>query len=178
MYAMNQMRLLHMSRSLWASASLSKHSVRLIQDTLRDLIKPDNTALYAYHYFKQLKQIPDNPILTKEYRQLPDDSQFIDKHYQELVQYRDQLCGVGGRYEDLSDVSELFLKLSKLHPGRDKSAPDPNNSLRKMQVDRFDQFVEDLTHTMKLTGGHLYILDLLIYNREVFEHCERTHNRL
>lgn len=169
-----------------AKSDTSKESEDLITKTKLDILKPENSATYAYKYFKQLLA-PDNknPIVTKEYKQLPDDSQFIDKHYDELVKYRDMICGVGGRFGSLSNASELFLRLSKVHPknlnGDDvklgsKPAMEMKDTFVAIQVEKFDQLVIDLMNTLKLNGGHLFVLDLLIYNKQVFDHCEKTHH--
>lgn len=182
-------RSLHTSPSCYAKSSNSKESVELITKAQLDQLKPENSATYAYKYFDELSN-HENPILTSEYKQLPDDSQFIDKHYNELIKYRDLICGVGGQFGEISDVPELFLRLSKVHPRQISSAASEatqNDAIKgsakemkdtflQMQVEQFDQFVIDLMNTLKLNGGHLFVLDLLIYNKQVFDHCEKTHH--
>lgn len=179
-------RAIHTTYIRHAKSDTSKQSEDLITKIKLDILKPENSAIYAYKYFKQLLA-PDNnnPIVTKEYKQLPDDSQFIDKHYHELVKYRDMICGVGGRFESLSNASELFLRLSEVHPknlnGEDtklasKPAREMKDTFEAIQVEKFDQLVIDLMNTLKLNGGHLFVLDLLIYNKQVFDHCEKTHH--
>lgn len=170
-------RCLHTASILLAKSSQSAGDADLVLQAARKAQRPKNSALFAYRYFEQLKQ-SKNPILTEEYKQLPDDSQFIDKHYVELVKYRDLICGVGGKYDDLGDVSELFLRLSNQRPKCAGSELQERHPIYQLQVEQFDQFVEDLMHTMRLTGGHLFILDLLIYNRQVFDHCETTNHKL
>lgn len=147
---------------------LAKSSPQRVQVTTQ--IKPKNTALWAYRYFRTLQE-HKNPILSKEYRQLPDDSQFIEKHYHNLRHYRDLVCGVGGQYEDIPDISELFLRLSKHVPQK-----NPKNPFWEKQLEQYNQFVTDLVATLRLNGGHLFVLDLLIYNQEVFEHVDRARN--
>lgn len=172
-----------------AKSSNNKLSEELITKAKLDLLKPENSAYYAYKYFNELSN-HENPILTKEYKQLPDDSQFIDKHYDELIKYRDLICGVGGQFSQIETVPELFLKLSKVHPMNINNIHNQNNNnqpenktskemkdiFMQIQVERFDQLIVDLMNTLKLNGGHLFILDLLIYNKQVFEHCEKVNH--
>jgi hypothetical protein len=162
---MRFIRQIHLTVYQLAKSSTRPTDIKILQHAVKEHNKPENLALTAYHYFETLKT-HSNPILTSEYKQLPDDSQFIDKHYTDLVYFRDKICGIGGRYQDILDVSDLFLRLSKHQP--------QNQSGRAI----FDQFVEDLIHVMKLNGGHLFVLDLLIYNKEVFDHCEKIHHVL
>lgn len=170
----------HSSCIRCASSSESAKSFELIkQEQLKQAKlnnRDNNSALNAYRYFKYLQETP-NPILSSEYRQLPDDSQFITKHYDELVVYRDRICGIDGRYNDLNDVSELFLQLSKIHPFKNVGTivNDTHKELIQLQTDTFDQFVVDLVQTLKLNGGHLFVLDLLIDNKRVFDHIDDTH---
>ena len=184
---------LHTSQSWLAKSSYSKESKDLVTKTQLEQLKPENSAAFAYKYFDELSS-HENPILTAEYKQLPDDSQFIDKHYDELVKYRDLICGVGGQFGEISGVPELFLRLSKVHPKHVVSSADAPEQMEtqpeaikgpakemkdtflKMQIDQFDQFVIDLMNALRLNGGHLFVLDLLIYNKQVFDHCERTHH--
>lgn len=148
---------------------LAKSSSQVVQATTQ--FKPENTAMWAYNYFKTL-QTHKNPILTREYKQLPDDSQFIEKHYNSLLHYRDLVCGVGGYYGDLPDITDLFLQLSKHVPQKKKGNP-----FYKTQLQQYNQFVTDLVATLRLNGGHLFVLDLLIYNQEVFNHVEGRGNK-
>lgn len=177
----NYFRSLHSSCYLFAKSSETKESMNIIYKAKLDSTKPENLATFAYNYFKELEKRP-NPILTAEYKQLPDDSQFIDKHYTELVKYRDLLCGVGGQFVDIPEVSEMFFKLSKLHPlngtgkKNNNAVHDTHRAFLKLQAEQFDQFIIDLMSTMKLNGGHLFVLDLLIYNKQVFDHCESVHH--
>lgn len=180
-----------MSQSRPAKSSHSKESEDLVTKAHLEQLKPENSAAFAFKYFDELSS-HENPILTAEYKQLPDYSQFIDKHYDELVKYRDLICGVGGQFGEISGVPELFLRLSKVHPkhvvastdGPEQTetqaiqgpAKEMKDSFLKMQVDQFDQFVIDLMNALRLNGGHLFVLDLLIYNKQVFDHCERTHH--
>lgn len=167
MFLRNISRFIHMTSSKLAKSSSTKNDLNLIKDTiLKQSTKTDeNSAFVAYKYFKSLQSYP-NPILTNEYKQLPEDSQFIDKHYVDLITYRDKICGVGGKFDDLKDITELFLRLST-------HKPQPKNSELIDTVSKFDQFVIDLVQTLKLNGGHLFVLDLLIYNKQVFDHCEK-----
>lgn len=150
-----------------------KHTLSLLARSSQQIIpasvqiKPANTALWAYNYFKTL-QSQSNPILTKEYRQLPDDSQFIKKHYNSLLHYRDLVCGVGGKYSDIADIKQLFLRLSEHVPRK-----NDKNPFYKEQLEKYNQFVTDLVSALRLNGGHLFVLDLLIYNQQVFDHVER-----
>ncbi|GME98091.1 unnamed protein product [Ambrosiozyma monospora] len=114
----------------------------------------------------------------KEYKQLPEDSQFIEKHYDELILYKklmldsittnehekdkEQIDKEHG-YIIFESASNLFFHLSKLKP--DKLGEE---------LLKYDKFVRDLTITLKLNGGHLFILDLLIQNKQMFDDFEKN----
>ncbi|CDK24412.1 unnamed protein product [Kuraishia capsulata CBS 1993] len=120
------------------------------------------------------------PLKSEDnYRQLPDDSQFIDQHYEELKHYRKVLGKPFGEFES---VREFFIALSKLRPDpgtdenrnfRDDELPDITISPRA----RFDKFVKNLKITLRLNGGHLFTLDLLLQNRSVFDGFEKRKKR-
>ncbi|KAG0684631.1 hypothetical protein C6P40_001629 [Pichia californica] len=180
---------------MYAKSSDTKADQDLINRVKMDAEMPRNSAIYAYQYFLKLST-QKNPILTKEYKQLPDDSQFIDKHYNDLIKYRDLICGVGGQFSEIPSACELFLRLSEVHPRRISQIESNNNTsantstisastttkiidqLLKLQIERFDQLVIDLMNTLKLNGGHLFVLDLLIYNKQVFDHIEHTNHNV
>lgn len=139
-------------------------------------------ALEAHTYFTQLRELK-SPLLSDTYTQMPDDTQFITKHYDRLVRYRDQICGTGGRFDDLENVEALFLKLSEVGPARklERSGERHSTSMDELaQEERknFDAFVSDLVTLFKRNGGHLFILDLGIYNVEVFAHFEKVGHRV
>lgn len=128
-----------------------------------------DSAFNAFRYFTSLRE-SNSPLLSDTYTQLPDDTQFITKHYQKLVNYRDLICGHGGRFDSLGSVEELFKKLSELNPLNKKA----NSVLVEEEIKIFDGFIEDLVTLFKRNGGHLFILDLGIYNMEVFSHFEKV----
>ncbi|VEU24017.1 DEKNAAC105241 [Brettanomyces naardenensis] len=124
-----------------------------------------NLALEASQYFKQLESQPDSLIITDEYKQLPDDSQFIEEHYDDLLYYRDKLVGKDGSYASLGTASNLFMKLSEYNP-------ELGGGLLIDKI-QFEKFVGDLVTTLRLNGGHLFTLDLLIQNQREFERMQK-----
>ncbi|GMG60202.1 unnamed protein product [Ambrosiozyma monospora] len=122
---------------------------------------------------------PNMSKICKEYKQLPEDSQFIEKHYDELIFYKDimlESMTTNGKEKEKFDkdhnhdhgymvfesASNLFLHLSKLKP-----------ETLGVELIKYDKFVRDLTITLKLNGGHLFILDLLIQNKQMFDDFEK-----
>lgn len=132
-----------------------------------------DSALNAFTYFSKLRELK-SPLLSDTYVQLPDDTQFITKHYDRLVRYRDLICGTGGKFDDLNNIEELFLKLSDINPKKTESDQSLLRDLIENEVKTFDSFIEDLVTLFKRNGGHLFILDLGIYNVQVFEHFEKV----
>lgn len=121
-------------------------------------MKRRNSALEAAAYFARLEKTPGSMILTDEYKQLPDDCQFITEHYKELLYYRDKIAK--DSYSSMASASELFKRLAEYKPEMGEK--------RRL----FDKFVNDLTTTLRLNGGHLFILDLLIQNQQMFDRFE------
>ncbi|OUM51529.1 hypothetical protein BVG19_g632 [[Candida] boidinii] len=150
-----------------------------------------NSAIEAANSFLDSLPNQNNDINLKDelnYTQLPDDSQFIEKHYNELKYYRDLF---GKPFQSFNNATELFLELSKYRPEpiqlsnnnnnnnnnnnkpakknyRDVDLPDYN----ELPLVKYDKFIRDLKITLKLNGGHLFILDLLLQNKEIFDGFE------
>lgn len=142
---------------------------------LNTIIKNSNSAIEAYNYFHKLEKTPNNNIFTKEYKQLPDDSQFIEKHYKNLTHYKELIVGKNNDFADLKYVSKLFLKLSKFKPEKlNVGLGGIEEELFSMQLDQFNQFICDLMITLRLNGGHLFVLDILLKNKQIFDKFENT----
>lgn len=131
-----------------------------------------DTALNAFTYFSKLREVK-SPLLSETYTQLPDDTQFITKYYDRLIRYRDLICGTGGKFDNLENVEELFLKLSDISPINKNNSKGISELIEK-EIKSFDSFIEELVTLFKRNGGHLFILDLGIYNVQVFEHFEKV----
>ncbi|KAH3669277.1 hypothetical protein OGAPHI_001398 [Ogataea philodendri] len=137
-------------------------------------LSPVNPAIDAARYFSNLQN--NNMLQGSEYKQLPDDSQFIEKHYDELKQYRERLAKPFGEFPS---VSELFMELSKMRPefGSHDTRPIADSEVlgntNRLAVVAFDRFINDLAITLRLNGGHLFTLDLLLHNKELFDNFEK-----
>ncbi|GMM48885.1 hypothetical protein DAPK24_054830 [Pichia kluyveri] len=161
-HILNINRLIHTHHAKLAKSSISfKETSGLIAQSM---IRTTNHALIAHSYWENIKKNNKDNNNNSEYRQIPDDSRFMDKHYNELINYRDKIVGVGGSFNDLNSITELFFKLSKLYPNEGK--PE--------QIELFNKFIDDLWQLLMLNGGYIDILDLMIYNKQVFDHCEST----
>lgn len=146
-----------------------------------------NSAIEAANSF--LDSLPNqnnNNNIKNElnYTQLPDDSQFIEKHYNELKYYRDLF---GKPFQSFNNATELFLELSKYRPNPNKLSNKLTGKISKkiknytdidlpdyneLPLVKYDKFIRDLKITLKLNGGHLFILDLLLQNKEIFDSFE------
>lgn len=134
-----------------------------------------------------------------DYKQLPDDSQFIEQHYEELKYWRERLHV--SKFQEFSKPSILLAKLMELRPPpmeADKEADTLQNYLDSYNLQegmgkgivlvkddtkintplaRFNRFFTNLKITLNMNGGHLFALDLLIQNRDCFELFEKSRKR-
>lgn len=110
-----------------------------------------------------------------EYRQLPDDSQYIEKFYNELSTFHDELKGNKGipqssfsEFEDnpnaLIATLEDFIqdKILSVYGGRVDSGA-------KVVIQRYGEFLHNVKTTLILNGGHPFIFDVLIQNKQLFD---------
>ncbi|CAI4037286.1 hypothetical protein SMKI_02G1540 [Saccharomyces mikatae IFO 1815] len=136
----------------------------------------------ASHFKIPSKNLKTN-IPIHEYKQLPDDSNYIEKHYKELQIFLNEFLikKLNKTYADFEgDPDELVFQLEKyieleVTPkytnnfksdsceGRFKSVGD------RIVVDRYLDFVKDVRLTLLLNGGHAFIFDVMLQAKEVFD---------
>lgn len=153
--------------------------------------------LQDHHVDKKSEQLTRFDTKS-EYKQLPDDSQFIEQHYEDLKYWRAKLHVA--RFQDFSKPSTLLEKLINLRPAptkEDKEFDTLQNYLDSYNLQegmgkgivlvkddskintpraRFNRFFTNLKITLHMNGGHLFALDLLIQNHECFESFENKNH--
>ncbi|ODV83572.1 hypothetical protein CANARDRAFT_9391 [[Candida] arabinofermentans NRRL YB-2248] len=135
-------------------AKINNNATKLIINSITDNINYNyNSALQASKEFEKLTF--ENNV---NYQQIPDDSKFIDKYYNDLIEYKLKLDVV--EYNDFKTISNLFKSLSELKPSDE------------VEIKKFDLFIYDLIKLFKMNNCHLFILDLLIQNKELFDKFE------
>ncbi|GMM34141.1 Fmp23 protein [Saccharomycopsis crataegensis] len=154
--------------------------------------------LKEYNFLQKI-----SPKSTQEvYSQLPDDSQFIEQHYAELKAFKSFLDK--NYKQTFSDCrsEELLEKLYKFIDGSlieskiiiKGNAPtnNPLHLISEMNVNNIFinldneevsiksllRFLVDVKITLNLNSNHTFILDTLLYNREIFDKVDdRIANR-
>ncbi|KAI8397064.1 Found in mitochondrial proteome [Nakaseomyces glabratus] len=115
-------------------------------------------------------------IPMHEYRQLPDDSNYIEKYYAELDVFLQYLqTQLHKSYVDFeNDPDELVFQLEKYIELQVRSNYDANKAGEKLVIDRFVAFCEGVKLTLWLNGGHCFIFDVLLQTKREFDKLETT----
>lgn len=109
-----------------------------------------------------------------EYKQLPDDSMYIEKFYDELDLFKKEIESnetiAGTTFTDFEkDPNELLHQLEMFIEGKVK-AKYPKGVLKGViRTDRFDEFFKNVKLTLRLNGGHPMIFDILLQSKAHFD---------
>ncbi|KAG0655328.1 hypothetical protein C6P44_000383 [Monosporozyma unispora] len=127
-----------------------------------------------------------------EYKQLPEDSNYIENFYSELEQFeKEYLQSVLKKsYNSFeNDPDELVFQLEKyveLHVLPKYSSQNPSNYFipqlkvycgglsDKVIVERYLEFINAVRLTLRLNGGHSFIFDVLLKAKNVFDQLEKS----
>ncbi|CCK72176.1 Fmp23p KNAG_0J00940 [Huiozyma naganishii CBS 8797] len=135
-------------------------------------------------------------IVQHEYRQIPDDSNYIEKFYHELAVFN-KVCLENELHKSYSDFednpSELVFQVEKFVElqivPRHSTVRDPNTkdtsgyhipSLNvycqhlsdKLVIERYVEFIKAVSLTLRLNGGHTFIFDILLTAKSVYDRLE------
>lgn len=155
--------------------------LRATQTTSRLIpcLKVTSTPLLTQ--IRKASAISDRVILPKqriikeqtEYKQLPDDSMYIEKFYNELDLFKKEIEAnksiAQSNFSDFEkDPNELINQLELFIEGKVK--PQYIESLvSKFQMERFDEFLRNVKITLILNGGHPMIFDILLQSKAHFD---------
>lgn len=125
--------------------------------------------------------IPARELIKEqtEYRQLPDDSQYIEKFYNELNAFHEELS-TGNEIPQRSftefeqDPNALVAALEKFIQG--KVLPrygGKRDGGSRVVVQRYGAFLTSVKTTLVLNGGHPFIFDVLLQNKRLFDGFEK-----
>lgn len=162
---------------------LSINSVRFSKITSQRVIIPPRS------HFKQASLNSSTP--RHEYKQLPEDSNFIENFYSELEQFeKEYLRAVLKKtyYSFENDPDELIFQLEKyveLHVVPKHSSTTQSNYFipqvniycngmsDKVIVERYLEFINAVRLTLRLNGGHSFIFDVLLKAKNIFDQLEK-----
>lgn len=137
---------------------------------------------------------PATSIPRHEYRQLPEDSNYIEKFYDELETFSNEILikQLKKTYADFDDEpEELLFQLEKYielqiipkHSDTQQAAESgPIRSIQcrtlsdKIIIERFLDFARGMKLTLLLNGGHTFIFDVLLQAKQVFDKMQQTKN--
>ncbi|AET39917.1 Fmp23p Ecym_5140 [Eremothecium cymbalariae DBVPG len=132
------------------------------------------------------KSLLDRPIMPpafgvkqSEYKQLPEDSNYIERFYTELDQFRNEFLIPHHKksYSDFNDSpNDLVFELDKyieLHVIPKYYAGTTISLANKLVVDRFLDFSRGVKTTLRLNGGHTFIFDMLLQSKKVFDDLQK-----
>ncbi|ODV95165.1 hypothetical protein PACTADRAFT_49911 [Pachysolen tannophilus NRRL Y-2460] len=156
-----------------------------------DASDKSSSAAVSAMMMPSLESISDKIKVEDEdnYKQLPEDSAFIEQHYDELKKFKEFLINTSNKknvtyFKDFSS-SELLEKLDKfidncikpdhelLKQGK-KSDKDMDGGERELEF--FQKFKYNLKITLRMNGGHTFILDVLMQNKEAFDNFDKNKN--
>lgn len=117
------------------------------------------------------------------YTQLPDDSQFIEQHYDELRIFKKHLddaafglFSADALLEKLYEFIDLSICAEKLVVRKsDQTELDSVENVfvivddQEVSVKRFLRFLLDVKITLNMNSNHTFILDTLLQNKELFD---------
>lgn len=120
-----------------------------------------------------------------EYKQLPDDSMYIEKFYRELSQFQKEIQTNDNikesNFSDFeNDPNELIHQLELFVEGKIKPqylidvSTGGDNVEKKVEMERFDEFVRNVKITMILNGGHPMIFDILLQSKAHFDGFDKN----
>ncbi|KAL3228957.1 hypothetical protein RNJ44_02044 [Nakaseomyces bracarensis] len=131
-------------------------------------------------------EIRDNDIdrkgnrITHEYRQLPEDSNYIEAYYNELQLFLDDYLKkeLGKTYVDFEkEPAELVFQLEKYIELRVVPRYNHNKPSEKVVIDRFLAFSNGVKLTLRLNGGHTFIFDVMLQAKRVFDKLDAKKNK-
>lgn len=140
----------------------------------------------ASHFKTSSPNVKSN-IPIHEYKQLPEDSNYIEKHYKELQVFLNEFlikklnktyADFEGDPDELVFQLEKFIELEVTPRYTNHSAPDGCEERFKsigdrIVVDRYLDFVKEVRLTLLLNGGHSFIFDVMLQAKEVFDKMQK-----
>lgn len=150
----------------------------------------------ASHFNNQGPQF--NRIPREKYKQLPDDSNYIEKFYEELQLFSQNFLEkqLHKKYTDFEECPEelvfqldqfIELQIIPKHSQPVKETGDTHAAfpLRSIQcasisdkiiIERYLDFAKGVKQTLLLNGGHTFIFDVLLQAKSVFDNMEKSKN--
>lgn len=148
----------------------------------------------ASHFKNQNKL--SSRIPKHEYNQLPEDSNYIEKFYDELEMFSSEILEkqLKKSYTDFdNDPDELVFQVEKYielqvipkhSEYKDTSLPNAEShqvqSIKcrtlsdKIIIERFLDFARSVRLTLMLNGGHSFIFDVMLQAKSVFDDMHKT----
>ncbi|CDR42820.1 CYFA0S10e02674g1_1 [Cyberlindnera fabianii] len=151
-------------------------ALRYASKTLRVTSRPSLLRLYASAP-NQRFVVPSHNLIKEqtEYRQLPDDSQYIEKFYSELSSFHSEIVkNTKIPYTSFSefenDPNSLITELenfiqTKVYP----EYVNKDDLGSQMVIKRYNDFLRNVKITLILNGGHTFIFDILLQNKKLFD---------
>lgn len=109
-----------------------------------------------------------------EYRQLPDDSMYIEKFYDELYLFKEEIetndTIEESTFTDFEkDPNEMLHQLELFIEGKVKGGSSKGVLSSAIKNQRFDEFLRNVKITLRLNGGHPMIFDILLQSKSHFD---------
>lgn len=168
----------------------SFHSITRINSRAvsnRIIIPPKNHYSIGQQSLKALKS---------EYKQLPENANYIEKFYHELEIFHDEFLvpKLNKHYTDFEEnPDDLVFELEKfieLHVIPRHSVSTDTSDLManginlpmvycetvrdKLVIERFLDFCRSVRNTLRMNGGHSFIFDVMLQSNSVFQDFEKN----
>lgn len=173
--------------------SMLRLNFRRLTTTSRSLSKAVSNRIIippASHF--PTANSPATRIPRHEYKQLPEDSNYIENFYDELETFSDEILlkQLNKTYADFDDEPEellfqleKYIELQVIPKHSDSQASDivgPIKSIEcrnlsdKIIIERFLDFARGVKMTLLLNGGHTFIFDVLLQAKHVFDKMQKV----
>lgn len=135
---------------------------------------------------------PATKIPRHEYKQLPDDSNYIEKFYDELEVFSEDVLekrlkktytDFENEPEELQFQLEKYIELEVIPKHSDFESAQNDGPTRfvqcrtvrdKIVIERFLEFARGVERTLMFNGGHTFIFDVLLQAKKVFDTMQTT----
>lgn len=126
--------------------------------------------------------IPTQDFIKKqtEYKQIPDDSKFVDTYFRDLKEFK-VFLEKKGKYNTFSDYeTDPNLLINELENWVQfeifPQVSQQDNSLAgRIVISKYTELIRNFKITMLLNGGHTFIFDLLMSSKEALDKFDDDH---
>lgn len=153
-----------------------KNFLRPLRQATHHLSTRTRTRTFASQTKTPIVKPTVKKIIQKqtEYKQLPDDSQYIEKFYSELKAFQREIRENDDipfiNFTDFQkDPNALIYYLEKFIQTKVYNDFSSDTMDGILVIKRYNEFLNNVKITLVLNGGHTHIFDILLQNKKLFD---------